>query len=549
MSRRRFPWDRLGIDETSDTAAIRKAYADVLRATNLDEDIAGYAELRRARDSALWFAANSRQAGEEEDKDDLGLGSLDDEPETSNEDDDGDWFGGEGLWDEDDPWDDSPRPYRPDPLAREPDPELSAAQAEAQAAWERLLAILYPSGEASEEAVTLAEMEEGLAALATLTARAEAADLAEHDALDGALAELFARTWPRSAPFVEPAAEAFHWLDESGSLEERPALRFLNQRLKGMRFHEKVQQPDHPLHKAWTELSKPGAAGFLDRVRAKRTDVHKLLDGIRRNFPELEAHLDSARVASWDGAGVGGGEGFSGANRGFRSWVVAVVLFFAAIRFLALIGGWGGDSADDGPRPPVVMVSQAEVDAKVAEVFGPGTDMKAVRTVDPELADQLLFIVHNKNLESPINFVRMKALGAAEVAPRATLQARAELKALWLGAAQAQGADTCRKLADGNLRDLTLDLRDKDRAREQALLREMLKAKVLSHTPKGGEIRYAIPGWLVGDTVKRSGLPQERLAKALGDPGSPDRCKAETALAQAVSAAPAKVPDEVLKGL
>ena len=41
--KRHFPWNILGIDATQDTAAIRKAYADALRATNLDEDIAGYA--------------------------------------------------------------------------------------------------------------------------------------------------------------------------------------------------------------------------------------------------------------------------------------------------------------------------------------------------------------------------------------------------------------------------------------------------------------------------------------------------------------------------
>lgn len=154
-----------------------------------------------------------------------------------------------------------PSSYHEAPFApTAPDRAPSEAQQKAQAAWERLLAILYPDGEASEVAMTFAEMEEGLEALAILTARAEEADLSEHDAIDGALADLFSRTWPRSAPFVEPAAEAFHWLDEAGSIEERWALRFLNQRLKGMRFHEKVQTPGHPLHKAWIELSRPGRA-------------------------------------------------------------------------------------------------------------------------------------------------------------------------------------------------------------------------------------------------------------------------------------------------
>ncbi|MBA4051913.1 MAG: hypothetical protein C0472_08570, partial [Erythrobacter sp.] len=243
MTRRAFPWSRLGIDPTSDAGAIRKAYADVLRAINPDEDIAGFAELRRAREQALWEAARleARQGddGADEAEGELyGLGSLDD--------DDG--------WDDDyeaddGGWDIAPAFTPGAALAPAPElsPALSEAQQRAQAAWNRLLDVLYPGGDFSEDAVTHAELADGLDALAVLTARAEEADIEEHDALDGALADLFARTWPRSAPFVEPANAAFGWLDESGILEERAALRFLNQRLKGMRFHDKVQQPGHPL--------------------------------------------------------------------------------------------------------------------------------------------------------------------------------------------------------------------------------------------------------------------------------------------------------------
>ena len=186
MSRRRFPWDRLGIDETSDTGAIRKAYADALRATNVDEDIAGYADLRRARDQALWLAAQSQRA-EEEDDGDLGIGDLGDDQDLDADDD---WLDDDY---DDDFWDLRSTSYRPDPFARAPDPALSEAQKAAQAAWQKLTGILFPEGEASEETVTLGEMQAGLGALDVMITRAEEADIAEHDALDGALADLFAR--------------------------------------------------------------------------------------------------------------------------------------------------------------------------------------------------------------------------------------------------------------------------------------------------------------------------------------------------------------------
>ena len=139
MIRRAFPWSRLGIDPTSDTGAIRKAYADVLRSINPDEDIAGFAELRRARDQALWLASQQARddAGDSDDDGELyGLGALDDDPDTD--------------WDEDDGgWDIAPAftPGEAFAPAPEPGPELSEAQKRAQAAWDGLLGVLYPAGE------------------------------------------------------------------------------------------------------------------------------------------------------------------------------------------------------------------------------------------------------------------------------------------------------------------------------------------------------------------------------------------------------------------
>ncbi|OYU19304.1 MAG: hypothetical protein CFE34_06175 [Rhodobacteraceae bacterium PARR1] len=316
---------------------------------------------------------------------------------------------------------------------------------------------------------------------------------------------------------------------------------FLNQRLKGMRFHEKVQEPGHPLHKAWTELSRPGAAGIVDRLKVKRLEVHKLLTGIRDRYPELESHLDPERVASWDPKPD---DGTSGIGPRIVRGIVIVLVVLAIPRMLSQCSDGSEDSA-----PPIAVLSDAEVDAKVREIFGLSVDMDAVKRVDPKLARELLTAINKPDIVLPLNFVRLQALGSAEVADRDALEARAELKAIWLTAAQAKSAQICRMAMDGDLRALTLDFSEKERAREQDLLRKLLEAKVLSHMPKGGETRYAIPGWLVNDTLERSGLSLERLKAALTDPDSAERCEAETALAQAVRASPKKVPDDVLKGL
>jgi hypothetical protein len=532
---RHFPWSTLGIDATQDISAIRRAYANALRGLNVDEDIAGYANLRRARDEALWLAA---QGDSEEDAGDYGLGGLDDDPLDQIDPD---------TWAH---CDTAPALSLPDPLPDATAPDQIDAQARAQDAWQALLDILYPGGEVSEESVTYAEMEQGLTHLAVLLDHAECADLAEHDALDGALADAFARTWPRSAPFVEPANAALHWLEEAGQLEERPALMFLNARLKGMRFHEKVQQPCHPLHKAWTELSRPGRAGFTDRLRLKRLDIDKLLTGLRQHYPELESHLAPERIASWEGSTNASGVSDTGPKvvRG----IFIALLVLAVPRLIASFT----DPRPDAANAPAVSLfdnepSPAEVDAEVSDIFGTGVGMAAVRAADPVFADQLrsaLNVVPFSD-STPLVFVRNKALGAGEIADFEALVIRAELRRLWYGAALRQPIGVCQNVLVGDFFSIPLELTSEERVTERALLSQLLKAQVLRHEAKGGKVQYTIPGWVVRDVISRTGFDEESVRKAMDDMADDNRCKVETALADIVLANPGRVSKELLCGL
>lgn len=547
-----FPWNRLGIAPTGDVAAIRRAYADALRATDIDNDIAGYADLRRARDHALWLAAQGvREAadgdgdGDWDDGAAFGLGNLDDDAADPDD-------GFPGLrWDDDDAagWQGSQElrgADRPAPVP-DADPDLTEGQRRAQEAWNRLLDVMYPAGETSDAAVTHAELDEGMGALGVLIARAEEADLAEHDALDTALAELFARTWPRSAPFVEPANAAFRWLEESGSLEERPALRFLNQRLKGMRFHDKVQAPDHPLHKAWEELSRPGRAGLTDRLRVKRLDVHKLLTGIRERYPELESHLDPQRVASWEGEVASAAEGRRRGG-GFGSAALIIIAALAVFRVLVPIM----TDADDTKAEPVdvAAVERAESDLAAADLFGKGVGIDEVKAADAVFAGDLRKVVRTVgyNPEAVLAFGRLKALHSGAAGDFDALVARGELKRLWLRAARGS-PEVCRAVLGGGFAGQPLALGDAPRREEQTLMKRLLDARALSGTGEQEGGSFSVPGWVIEQTTARSGLPPDTVSAALGDPGHPSRCALELAMLDVMLRAPAKVPVELLRAL
>ena len=286
-------WRVLGIAETSDSKAIRKAYADKLKAMDIDREAAAYAQLRTARDMALRLARSAQHADAGAD---TGLGddgwSLD-APFAENEGEPGagardgtlNPAGGEQVL---------PAEER---APAEPGPDR------------KLYEILFPGGEHSEEGLSWEEHEAARQYLAQLIGEAHEGAIDEHQLAGYWLSDWLAGAWPRSAPLLAETVEAFGWREEHGQLSESPAVAFLNQRLRGMEFIERVEQPDHRYHKAWQELRTPGARRFSLRRKTNREDVNQLLAGIRTNFPELESYLDGQRVASWEKGNSDGGGG------------------------------------------------------------------------------------------------------------------------------------------------------------------------------------------------------------------------------------------------
>lgn len=542
----RFPWNALGIDETRDQSAIRKAYADALRELDLDKDIEAYANLRRARDEALWLASQDDQ-----DDGDYGLGSFDDDFDDVDlssvrfsENDPGtpqdlDWSGvtaenaGSGGF-EDRAFDEPP-----------PEPELTEERQRARTAWQGLWDILIPDGEYSDDAITLEQLDVGNAHLTTLLEHALQCEITEHDALDHGLAQLFAETWPRSAPFVEPAAEAFHWLDESGQIEERPALMFLNLRLRGMRFSEQVQEESHPLNKAWIELSREGKVSFVDRLKVKREDIDMLLRGIRERYPEVETYLNEERVASWERAPHSAGPRIV-------QWIFIFFVIAQAVRFFS-----GADDLPDFDEPDLVAPARAEltndeINERIAGVFGDGTTMLEVRDADPVFADQLrnTFNTERFGFITIESFVRSRAVHAGKIAGFDELVARGELKRIWMTVAASQSPELCRNVMAADFQSIPLELDRAQKMRESQLLKQMLEAGILSHSDRrAGVTQFRVPGWAVEATMERSRLSQEQVSQALNDPNDALRCLVDRTLLGVVLEQPGRVSPDLLRAL
>lgn len=546
-----WPWTVLGIEPTRDEGAVRKAYADALRRLDLDKQVREYADLRHARDEGLWLARN----GENKEEGDFGLGSLDgplnDDPgfdltairftETGNTAPASDG----GLdWSQLNSADAGIGGFDASPSEQAPEPELSEGQERARTAWNGLLEILYPDGQYSDEAISLEQLGEGNRHLQTLIERSDECEIDEHHALDHGLAQLLAETWPRSAPFVETAADAFHWLDESGHLEERPALMFLNLRLRGMRFHEKVQQPDHPLHKAWVELSKPGKARWIDRMRVKDREVFELLAGIRSRYPEVESYLDWERVASWEFPEENGGGGG-------LPWWVGIIIIIGVLRVVSSIGS----DADSTPPPVPAQVAGEQVDTsqydgRIAALFGEGVTLDDVRAADPVFADQLRNAMYRENYsDSTIEgFVRAQAYRSSSIAEFDELITLGQLKRIWL-MNSLSAPEQCKRVMAGDFESGPFQMDRVGLLAEPQYLKQLLDAGVLSHLEGREASTYSIPGWAVEATIQRSALPDDVVIAAMRDPNHNSRCMVELALLNVVLDQPGRVSEELLRGL
>ena len=536
MVKRRWPWDVLGIERTGDKGAIRRAYAERLKAMDLDADVGGYADLRHARDEAL------RQAAQGEVHEAPVLADEFDELEADLPD-----FAGDGDDDRGDPdddfaitWDDihpgagGDFGYGTGEFA---DPGTAIAD-DAGPGHDRVLAgLLYPGSEYSDAAFTHEEYAAAQAALDALLAEAHGGDLGREQAIDHWLAELLAETWPRSAPLVEQAATAFDWLALSGQIGERPALQFLNPRLRGMRFAEKVEQPEHPLHKAWSELKKPGQKGLLDPLRVKRAEIETLLGGIRTRYPEVESYLDPERVASWEKPAPG-----------WMTWATQrVFIFFAVFGLLSFCGR----ALDE------VSIPQAQLDAIAADVFGEGRKMADVQAADPDLHD-LLYDGIDRALDrgdsaeeasnQTVERVRQLTAFALEDAPREELLAIAEVRRRLFELASEGGTPACLAfITEARLPEVG-GLPDGLRDAERVLAWRLAQADLLDPNYSAQEDqRIPLPPWVGPGLAERTGLSPERINAVLQGEETEDFCAVRIALIETLLSRPDEAPEELLR--
>ncbi len=553
-------WRTLGLARTAEIGAIRRAYADRLRALDVDREVGAYSDLRTARDTALHWAR-------QQDRKDVGDPLADAETPPPEQTPAPSWAYAAPLLEKgpeaaagtpsltlggDDtglflpptsaaPSGGEPRsipadladPFAVPALRGSPQPPYGALVQPAMARDAALHALLYPDGGEEGRPFDAGEEDRALGHLRSVLRDADSGDISHHEAVEYWLADTLAGAWPRSAPLLAEAAAAFGWEREAGKLGERPAIGYLNARLKGLRFHERVLKPSHPLHKAWLELSRPGHRNWLDKIRGSQADVTQLLDGVRKHFPELESHLDAERVVSWE-------QNSSGVSSPWPVWLTLVVAF----QLLAAIGRCSGDSASDtASLPPIETVAQldtATLDLAADEIFGGGTSYEDVVLVEPKLASTISSNLSyartakesdEAGLARAIDVVRTRVYFAGQEAGGTDLDTAMRLRLGQLRAARAVDTEACMQLIRYNVLDPRVTLPPELRAQERAFAKALLIGSRLKVPERQEPSTASVPGLVVERVIRDSGLSEAKVRSLMQGKGTDkDTCTLHIAL-------------------
>ncbi|WP_226638329.1 hypothetical protein [Novosphingobium profundi] len=569
-----FPWSVLGIAPTSDRKAIRKAYAAAVKAMDIDAEVDAYAHLRSARDQALALARETPVDAVSP----LALRDVSEDGGDPLPGDEGASSSSSGFWPlaaprllrplgegsvRTAPQTPEPAPGRPcfetifpdapadTPIAAtlELGPHQSLAaptlsgygEIEAalglipgQTACERLEAVLTESDDAE-----LAEAERivALRALQAAIGEARSEGIDRQEQVEDWLAGLLATHWPRSAPLLETATQAFGWHEEWHRFDARPAVRFIGARLRGARFRARVEDPGHRYHAAWRELNRKGPAGPFRWLRASRDDVQFVLSGLRANFAHLEDELDPRRIASWNRPVI---------------WP-RVVLGLCWLALLAnLLGlswpfvspayelpdGTQIELAEDGPGPTLFG---EYLETAVAESLGQGHDLAWLWDRDAELARRIVAQVR-ASLDSgggaegatraAVNLVRAATHAKGHTLSGEAREAAMRLRLDQLRAAREMAPATCLTLLhDGQLPQQASAFPEPLRARERAAAARLAETPLPPENPGEEDTSVPIPGALIDAIIARTGLPDAAVREALQNEGEDaPRCDVAIAL-------------------
>ena len=531
MSWRNPAWDVLGVEPTTDQSAIRRAYAARLKTIDADRDPAAFIKLReafeQARNEATWADLDEDDAQEP-----LEPVALAAEATLAAR-----------------PPERTPPPPEPEPA---PSPWAPPRPEDFDARAAALLQLLDREG--ADIWATPDEAEAMLAHWRALATDPRLDQIGRFAEAEQWFAHLVARNSPFSDPLVGPVSDFFGWMAAAGDISQSPAVAFVAQRRRLLDFAAAVDQPGHPLHRAWIELTTP-ATERSRRGRVPGRDIEKLIETVRRDVPGLEANFDGYRVSLWT-------------KKKDRSWVgmlgwwifIVVVIQFANLT-KCIDDRWPPPPPPHAPTfiPAKLENTRADTDRALEILFAGKLDVATAAARNPHFAAAM-----NRQWQADLDagatlpdyvaslqrLINQRYRDGIANAPADLLRERQRYELARAELARNFGAKICAAHLSGTTTGSDMPLPPALEQQRQALVARMVLETRPTAKPRPKQTRFAVPAEVLAAAAKRAGLSTEALARAMRFEGPEQaQCDGRIAFIQTVLALPAKRAAPLLRAM
>lgn len=374
------------------------------------------------------------------------------------------------------------------------------------------------------------------------------------------LAEIFARSTPRSHPFAQRLADHFNWRAEAGNLNQPRSIAWLTDRALAFDFRDRVTQPTNKGYKAWIELTTPAMEG-TKRGRVKY--VRELLDTVRSKHPILESEFDWHRVALWErapAASSGGG--------GSNWWVVILPILF----ILSAIGRIGDSDRrydnDQIDREQAAAVDLAEfddealrrvtIDDALRSVGGEALTIEIVEARKPLIIEELdRQLVAGKsrfralrNTEGAlVRSLNQRLRGGLATAPWRQLRDYRAAQGAMLLRLKERNPARCLDFYSGESPGVGMDVADLLDPLQRAQAAIILSTDRVEATAEGSR-QFSASTRILDLAAERAGMSRDRLLAVIAGTGSEtEKCTALGSLIATAAAGPREETEETLRQL
>lgn len=510
------PWAVLGIAPTPDARDIRRAYARMLKTIDVDGEPDRFVALREAFDHAVALA----EAGDLEPINaDAAIPAH-----TAIEDD---------RWSVPD---DPPARIAPPPPSPPVPDAIHESDLNARALEQLLLSHRDDWASASPP-----EEEAMLERWRAILADPRFDELDHYARVEAWIAEIVAIGSPFSDPLVRPVVERFRWADQAGMIGQSPAIRFVVDRAATLDFIDRVAQADHPLHKAWHELTTPASEGSRRGWGVRRRHVDELLTSIRRDHPAVEGLFDNWRVALWENPGP---------RLGWGGWAFGLLLL---LQFIRLFGE--PDATPPPQSPPVFLAADmlttpaADLDRVMKTLSRDHVTPGETARRNPDLYNDLLArwqAVSERRgdiWDLQADTSEMLAARFDRIVDKSPYEQISTLRRIDLEEAEiyrAQGDATCAAYVRGEA-PLAPHLPERLIERRRNAINDILLSSGADRPGHKSPTSFMVPGAVVSDVLRLTSLDRDEFDAATRNRGSDGNiCRTRIAMLKAILALPPK---------